>query len=175
MPRICTICSHPKRSAIEAALVAGTSNRRIATHYGMTEGSVRRHVAEHVAKQIAQAQEAREEAQSLDVTRQLKVVNGVAMSILAEARRARAHDVALRAMDRIHKQLELQAKLLGQLDERPVVNVMLSPEWLHVRAAMLAALAPHPQARLDVAAALIALDSTGNGAGGSSSSNGHLN
>lgn len=173
MPRTCTVCSHAERAQIEAALVAGTSNRRIATHYGLTEASVRRHVSEHVKQQIAESREAREEAQSLDVVKQLKAINGTAFAILAEARRAQDHDIALKAIDRIQRQLELQAKLLGQLDERPVVNVMLSPEWLHVRAAMLAALAPHAQARLDVAAALIVLD-TANG-GGSDSSNGHLN
>jgi hypothetical protein len=49
----------------------------------------------------------------------------------------------------------LQAKLLGDLDERPVVNVMLSPDWYAMSAAVERALAPYGlQARLDVAAAL---------------------
>jgi hypothetical protein len=166
MPRTCTICSHPKRAAIEAALVAGTPYRDIALQHRVGVLSVQRHASDHVKQQIAQAQEARDEAQALDVVRQLKAINGASIAILAAARRTGKHETALRAIDRIQRQLELQAKLLGDLDERPVVNVMLSPEWLHVRAAMLAALAPHPEARLDVAAALFALEAAGNGGGG---------
>jgi hypothetical protein len=42
--------------------------------------------------------------------------------------------------------LELLAKLLGELDERPV-NVLLSPEWLNLRTVIVTALEPHPEAR----------------------------
>jgi len=158
MTRTCTICTHAQRPEIEAALVTGMPYRDIARRYGMSKDAVMRHASDHVAKQIAQAQEAREEAQALDVVRQLKAINGAAVAILAEARRTRDHDTALKAIDRIQRQLELQAKLLGEISDQPVVNVMLSTEWLQVRAAMLAALAPYPQARQDVAAALVALE-----------------
>jgi hypothetical protein len=48
--------------------------------------------------------------------------------------------------------VELLAKLLGELDERPVVNVVLiDPE---VRDAIVRALAPYGEARLAVANAL---------------------
>ena len=44
--------------------------------------------------------------------------------------------------------------LLGDLDDRPVVNVLVSPEWQQVRAQILAALDPYPEARFAVAGAL---------------------
>jgi hypothetical protein len=53
--------------------------------------------------------------------------------------------------------VELLAKLSGELDERPQVNILnvaASPEWLATQAAMLQALAPFPEARLAVAGAL---------------------
>ena len=165
MPHTCTICTHTQRGAIDVAIAAGTAYRDIAGQFHLSKTAIARHASDHVAKQIAQAQEAREEAQSLDVVRQLKAINAAAVSILVEARRTRDHDTALKAIDRIQRQLELQAKLLGEISDQPVVNVMLSPEWLTVRAAMLAALLPHPQARIDVAAALLALEAGG--------SNGH--
>jgi hypothetical protein len=53
--------------------------------------------------------------------------------------------------------LETIAKITGELNERPVVNVLnvaASPEWIELRSRILAALEPHPDARLAVAAAL---------------------
>ena len=43
--------------------------------------------------------------------------------------------------------LKLLAKLLGELDERPVVNLNVFPEWLELRAVIVGALEPHPDAR----------------------------
>jgi hypothetical protein len=49
--------------------------------------------------------------------------------------------------------------LLGELDEHPV-NVLISPEWLELRAVIVTALEPHPEAR---GAVLGALEGAGNG------------
>jgi hypothetical protein len=158
MPRTCTICSHPERAAIEAALVAGTPIRDIALRQHVGVMAVHRHKADHIPASVAAAQEAREEAQALDVVRQLKAINGAALAILHEARAARDHDIALKAIDRILRQLELQAKLLGELDERPQVNVLLTPEWAMTRTALMAALAAFPDARVAVVSALLAVE-----------------
>jgi hypothetical protein len=40
----------------------------------------------------------------------------------------------------------LLGKLAGELDERPVVNLNASPEWLELRAVIVGALEPHPAA-----------------------------
>ncbi|HEV2460371.1 MAG TPA: hypothetical protein VGS80_18605 [Ktedonobacterales bacterium] len=165
MPRVCTICSHPQRPAIDAALVASTPYRAIARRFRVSKDAVARHGAEHIPAAISHAQEAREEAQALDVVKQLKAINGVALEILNTARRQSDPDIALKAIDRIHRQIELQAKLLGDLDELPIVNVLLSPEWVTVRSALMAALALHAQARQDVVTALVALEE-GNAANG---------
>jgi hypothetical protein len=113
MPRTCTICQHLDRAAMDAALVAGASYRDIAGRFHVSKTAVARHAGEHIPAALAQAQEAREEAQALDVVRQLKTINARAVAILAEARKRRDDETALKAMDRIHKQLELQAKRLA--------------------------------------------------------------
>lgn len=163
MPRTCTVCSHQDRAAIDAALVSGTSYRDIAGQFHVSKTAVARHGAEHVPTALTQAAEAKAEAQALDVVKQLKAINATAVSILAEARARRDSDTALKAMDRIHRQIELQAKLLGELDERPQINILLAPEWLAVRSALLAALAPFSDARAAAATALLALESGHNG------------
>jgi hypothetical protein len=80
------------------------------------------------------------------------------VAILHEARQAGNAETALKAIDRVQRQIELQAKLLGELDERPQVNVLVSSEWISIRTTLLAALGPYPEARAAVATQLMALD-----------------
>jgi hypothetical protein len=49
-------------------------------------------------------------------------------------------------VDRLHRQIEIQARLLGDLDDRPVVNIMASPEWVEVKQVILAALEAYDEA-----------------------------
>jgi hypothetical protein len=158
MPRTCTVCTHAERAAIEAALVAGTAFRTIADRFCVSKTALIRHRAEHIPASVAAAQEARLEAQALDVVKQLKAINGTALSILSDARKSGDNELALRAMDRVHRQIELQAKLLGEIDDRPQVNILVAPEWLAVRAALMQALVPFPDARAAAAAALVTVD-----------------
>lgn len=159
MGRACTICSHPERAAIEAAIVAGTVNREIACKYAVGRMAIERHAAAHIAQEIRHAQEAREEAQGLDVVRQLKDINEITLAILKEARsdQIRGPSLALQAIDRVHKQLELQAKLLGAIDTTQV-NIWIVPEWLAIRSTLIQTLLPYPDARIAVAQALAGME-----------------
>jgi hypothetical protein len=60
----------------------------------------------------------------------------------------------LKAVDRIQRQLELQAKLLGELQQEGTINVTVSPEWLSIRAVILQAVTPYPEAAKAITAAL---------------------
>jgi hypothetical protein len=74
-----------------------------------------------------------------------------------EIRHADPRDLILKTHDRLQATLELLAKLVGDLDERPQINVLLAPEWLQVRSELLTALWPFPEARAAVAARLQAM------------------
>lgn len=154
MPRVCTICQHPQRAAIDHALVAGEALRDIAGRFGVSKSALERHKAEHLPDTLVRAQEAAEEAAALDVLQQLRAINQAALAVLRDARAAKDGDLALKAVDRILRQIELQAKLLGDLDERPVVNVLVTPEWVALRGRLLTALAPYPEARAALGDAL---------------------
>jgi len=117
MSRTCTICTHPERAKIEAAITAGTSYRHIASQFSARYKSIERHAIDHIQETIKQTQAAKEEAQSLDVVKQLKTINAVTLAILNEARAGKMHALALSAIDRVQKQIELQAKLLGDIDK----------------------------------------------------------
>ncbi len=154
MGRVCTICTHPERRAIDKALAAGGNVREMSALFRVSEDALSRHKRDHLPALVVKAQAEEDIAHALDVVKQLKTINGVSLAVLKEARDARDGDLALKAVDRIHRQIELQAKLLGELDERPVVNVLASAEWVALRSRILAALARHPAARFALAEVL---------------------
>ena len=173
MPRRCSICHHPDRAEIDKALVRGEPFRSVAERYGTSATSLHRHqnahLAEHLAKayeaghvtraaelaQEAEAHKARDLGQAIDVAVQLRAINAACLEILQKSRADGKHSISLGAVDRIHRQLELQAKLLGELqDGGPQVNILIAAEWHEVRVNVLQALTPFPEARSAVAKVL---------------------
>ena len=160
MPRSCTVCTHEARAEIERALVAGEAFRHIAARFDTSTGALQRHKADHLPVKLVKAQEAEEVAHADDLLKQVRDLQGRALAILDKADEAGELRTALAAIREARGNLELLAKLLGELDERPVVNLTVSPEWLELRAVIVGALEPHPLAR---GAVLRALEEAGNG------------
>lgn len=77
--------------------------------------------------------------------------------VSVEHKHADPRKLVLDTAAQLTKQIELLAKLTGELDERPEINVMVDPQWLVVRAALLTALAEYPDALEGVQRALTAL------------------
>ena len=154
MPRTCTICTHSELEAIDGALVAGVPFRRIAARFSLSEASARRHKSDHLPAVLVTGQAVREEAHALDVVKQLRDINAATLAILEDARDTHQSALALKAVDRVQKQIELQAKLLGELQDGQTVNVLVAPEWVSLRATILVALVPFPDAREAVVEAL---------------------
>ena len=160
MPRSCTVCTHEARAEIDLALVAGETFRHIAARFDTSTGALQRHKADHLPLKLAKAQEAEEVAQADDLLSQVRGLQARALTILDRAEEAGELRTALSAIREVRGNLELLAKLLGELDERPQVNILVSPEWLELRAVIVGALEPHPAAR---GAVLRALEGAGDG------------
>lgn len=158
----CTICKSPNRSDIEQAVVNGASVRNIASQFGVGYQSVERHIKNCIPQSIQQSQAAKEEAQALDVVAQLRDINKITLEILKESRDKKKNGIALFAIDRVIKQIELQAKLLGAIDTTQV-NIYLAPEWQTIRNTLVQAITPYPEARIAVAAALASLEGSNAG------------
>lgn len=163
MSRVCTVCSHPDRAAIDAALVVGTPYRSIAKQFGASPQAVLRHKQDHVPERLAQAHQAGEVADADNLLRQVRGLQAKAVAILLRAERDGDLRTALAAIREARGCLELLAKLLGELDERPVVNLVVAPEWVMFRTVLIQALAPFPDARAAAAKALLAAERNGNG------------
>ena len=147
MPRSCTVCVHAKREEIDRALIEGVSAAEISGRYRtLGERAVRRHRSNHLPAKLVMAEKAAEVAEADNLLDQVGDLQRRALAILDKAEEAGELKTALSAIREARGNLELLAKLLGELDERPVVNLNVSPEWLELRAVIVTALEPHPEA-----------------------------
>src|SRR5215211_717293 len=160
MPRRCTVCDHPESHSIDETLVTGAPYRSVAKRFELSESSVYRHKTEHLPVHLLKAREAEEVAQADDLLEQVRHLQTHALGILERAEKAGDLRTALAAISQARGNLELLGKLAGGLDERPVVNLNVSPEWLELRTVIVGALEPHPAAH---SAVLRALKGAGNG------------
>jgi hypothetical protein len=160
MPRRCTVCDHPERHGIDETLVTGAPYRSVAKRFGLSESAVYRHKIEHLPAHLLKAREVEEMAQADDLLEQVRNLQRHALDILERAETAGDLRTALAAISQARGNLELLGKLAGELDERPVVNLNVSAEWLELRALIVGALKPHPAAHRAV---LRALERVGNG------------
>jgi hypothetical protein len=160
VPRSCTICTHPDREAIDEALVGGVAFPALVAEYRVSKDALSRHKANHLPAKLVMAQAAEEVAQADDLLDQVRDLQARTLAILEAAESTRQHRTALSAIREARSNLELLAKLLGELDERPVVNLNVSPEWLELRAVIVGALEPYSDAR---GAVLSAIEGVSNG------------
>jgi hypothetical protein len=154
MPRRCTVCDHPETHSIDEALVTGAPYRSVAKRFGLSESAAYRHKTEHLPAHLLKAREVEEVAMADDLLEQVRNLQTRALDILERAEKADDLRTALAAISQARGNLELLGKLAGELDEHPVVNLHVSPEWLELRAVIVGALEPHPDARTAVLRAL---------------------
>jgi hypothetical protein len=159
MPRVCTVCSHPAREAIDTALVASVPKRRIATQHAIDEAAVRRHARGHLPAQLQKAAGMAELNRLDAIVDHLRRMWQRAETLGEDAEADGDRRSALQAVREARECLALFAKLTGDLDERPNVNVLLAgPEWRAVRTVIIEALDEFPEARASVSRGLLSLE-----------------
>jgi hypothetical protein len=123
MPRTCTICKHSERGAIDTALVSGEPFRNIAARFATSSTALFRHKRRDIPAALAIATQVAEVVHADNLLDRLKQFQQETAAILREARATKDNDLALRAIARAEKQLELEARLIGELDDRARVAV----------------------------------------------------
>jgi hypothetical protein len=161
MPRRCTVCDHAEKHIIDKVLVSSGPYRSVAKRFGLSESAVYRHKSEHLPAYLLKAKEVEEVAKADDLLEQVRNLQAHALDILERAEKAGDLRTALAAISQARGNLELLGKLAGELDERPVVNLNVSPQWLELRAVIVGALEPHPAAHTAVLRALESVGSSG--------------
>jgi hypothetical protein len=154
MLRTCTICSHPARDNIEAALIRRVPYRTIEDRFKVTHGPLSRHTNECLAEDV---QRALSEYRAKNGVKVLSKLSAMIDRLDAFLDKAEGSNNALefRAVAaEWRKQLELIAKLQGELAQEGTITIVNNPEWVELRTVIVQALLPHPEAREDVLRAI---------------------
>lgn len=158
MSKPCTVCAHAERSRIDTLLITGTPAAVIARKFqDLGECSVRRHKAGHLPSLFVLARQVGEITHATDLLDQLRVLHERALRTLEDAEKVGDTRTVLLAMREARQNLELLARIAGEIDERPQINVLMSPEWIAIQEAMFEALQPYPEARYAAAARIAQL------------------
>ncbi len=117
---------------------------------------MQRHKDEHLAATLTKSEAVKEEARADDLVEQLNQLRGKAIALLLAAERAGDLRTALAGVREARATIELLLEVEERIDRRPVVNILISDEWLHVRGLIIAALGSYPEAKQAVVGALSA-------------------
>jgi transposase-like protein len=154
--RVCTICSHEQRFAIEELLATRQSTYRgIARKYGVSEDAVSRHVkAGHVSHLLALAADAERAAAADGLLDRIEALHSRTLAILEAVEGTDEHGTALAAIREARRNLELIGEVTRELDRAGTINLELSVEWQEVKAVLVNTLASYPEAQQAVFNAL---------------------
>lgn len=166
MGQTCTVCRHERREEIEIDVTRGVPLRDIASAYGLGHMSVQRHRDNHLSPALIATEKALVAGGRKSLMERLEALAERCEGYLADAENPtdghgtpsdRDMRLVLAAVRELRGVLELWGKATGELNDRPttVVNVNTDPQVAKLRAIILAALEPYPEAAQAVAAALV--------------------
>lgn len=150
MPRTCTICRHKRHEQINAALIAGEPFRDIARQYRTTKDALTRHKEEHLIETLTKAREARDLTNAENLLTQLNDLAEDARRIKLKCEQSNDYRTALMGIRELVRIVELLAEMQGKLSRAAQVSILLAPEWLTLRLAILRALDSYPDAKAAV-------------------------
>jgi len=156
--RPCSICSHPARETIDSALVRRTSYRNIAQRFSVSETALSRHLNDHLAEYV---QKALTEYGLQKGVRVLSKLLGVIEKLDTYLENAEDSREFVVVAAELRKELELVAKLEGELAVEGTTTLIANPQWLQVKNVIVESLGPFPVARQAVLEAIKGVSNNG--------------
>jgi hypothetical protein len=169
----CQGCNHPERVRIERFLAAGASIKGAARKFAINYHALRRHWRNHVSAEaratyVAGAGASKDQLEeivadeSLGLLDHYRIIRGALYrSLSAAAELGDSNSLALLA-GRLHENFRDCGRLTGELQRGPLLNiqnnVLVNPDYTRAIARLVSAVAPYPEARDAVIAALRDLD-----------------
>jgi hypothetical protein len=161
----CTFCNYRDAALLEQQIATKQlALSQAAKIIGCNKSTVSRHMRNCVAKKVQRAVRLEPTmVEGLNVVNALTTSHRKTLEILSDALNEGDRRTALLAIRTENKQLELMAKLTGQLNEAPQLNLLMSPSFVKLKQVLIKTLEPHPQLRLEVSEALNKLAEGENG------------
>ena len=167
----CLVCSHREAQNIDLALARGVSVTALSRRYKVSTDSLYRHSSNHLspvlrAKLIAGPDldidlDRLKETESQSLLANLVALRHRLFAALDAAEEYQDAGMLTRVASQLHQNLELTGKLLGDLGVGGTtnVNVLVMPQYIELRLALVGALSAYPEAKMAVAQALHQLES----------------
>lgn len=154
MGRTCTVCSHRDVDEINRLLLSGTSFRDIAGQFDLSKTALARHKESHIPEVLSKSNDLKEIVDADVLFGRVEEEAGFVREMRDAAKDEGDIELALKAVDRALKCIELYAKVKGIIQDQPQVNITLNAEWIELRSTIIQALQPFPEARRAVIDAL---------------------
>jgi len=154
MAQRCKVCSHTKLKEINTQLVKGATLEMLSQKYNVTISALYRHKQNHIPVQLAKAQEAKAVTAADTLLGRIGELDARADDVYTRALEDDNLAAAIGAIKELRAILELYAKLTGELQTQNVNTIIVMPEWVKLRSAILCALQAYPEARQAVVEAL---------------------
>jgi hypothetical protein len=149
----CHVCAHRELAAIDLALARGVSVTALSRRYKLGPDSIYRHKNNHLPATVRAS-----ESQSLLAN--LVALRHRLFAALDTAEEYNDAGMLTRVASQLHANLELTGKLLGDLGVgTTTVNVLVMPQYVELRIALVQALSAFPEAKQAVAQVLYNLES----------------
>ena len=150
-----TVSVHPRRVEIERQLRAGTASTHVAETFGLSRQAVDRFKRKLTARPAGQGDGDRRAMRA-----QVQALYSSTIDLMTKAKAANAPRAFLAATGEARRCLNLMSKIIGLLNEAPPppVAVAVAVNIEELKAVIVTALGPFPEARQAVAAALVEYD-----------------
>lgn len=173
----CTVCRHPERARLELLRIAGVTLDALAGQFNLKRDAIHRHMAAHVTDEAKAAYladvpmkelMARAADDGVSLLDFLRIVRATLTRQFQLAASVNDHHATSALAGRLNETLGLIGKLTGELLKlAPGMTInntavfVESPQFAEVQASLLRALAPYPDARAAVVAALQSYEAQG--------------
>jgi hypothetical protein len=147
MTRLCTVCTHKDVEEINKLLLCSGSYRDIARQFGLSKDSLARHKEGHIPELLSKSNDIKEIASADSLLTKLDEEANFVREMRVLAAAEGDIELALKAVDRALKCIDLYAKVSGLIQDQPTINLNLNAEWIELRTLIVTALDPYPQAK----------------------------
>jgi hypothetical protein len=151
MTRSCTVCQHKQVEEINKQLINGTPLRNIAEQFAISSTSLHRHKESHIPVALLKSKEITDLADADNLARFLQIEYNDIKTIKDQAIADGDNELALKAIDRSLKTIEIVAKVAGLIHDQQInvtqINITQNPEWVELRTLIINTLRPYPDAR----------------------------
>lgn len=154
MGRSCTVCTHKALDEINRLLLSGEPYRTIADRFELSKTALIRHKESHISELLSKSNDIKDILNADSLVGRVEEEAEFVREMRDAAKAEGDIELALKAVDRALKCVDLYAKVQGIIKDQPTVNITLNAEWINLRTTIIQALEPYPDARRAVIDAL---------------------